>query len=115
MESNKGLVINHKTGKCIWYHTTPNRNVSKILKEGLKINSTPEYQNAPEPWIYVSTVPWSGGEGKTIFEVDLSDISVLEAGWPFGQDEDPIEKRWQLRVMKNIPPDKISLYQASGE
>jgi len=40
-------VINHKTGTCIWYHSTPVERVKNILREGLKINSKPTWQANP--------------------------------------------------------------------
>lgn len=111
-------VINHKTGTCIWYHSAPVERVKNILREGLKINSKPTWQANPEPWIYVSTEPWNS-DSNVVFEVDLSFLNTDEAGWPFGQDEEPLENRWQLRVFKDIPssfikpmnPDYIKLAQ----
>ena len=97
-------VINHKNNSCIWYHTTPNDRVEKILREGLRINSDPGWQEEPEPWIYVSTEPFMLSPETTTFEVDLSFLGGLECGWPFTEPGAPDwEDRWQLRVFKDIP------------
>ena len=103
-------VINHKNGTCVWYHSTPKERVGSILQEGLRINSPPTWQSGPEPWIYMSTIPWNA-ENNTVLEVDLSFLNTYEAGWPFGQDEEPLENRWQLRVLIDIPKRYINLMQ----
>ncbi len=103
-------VINHESGTCVWYHTTPNDRVGSILRDGLKVNSKPTWQDKPEPWIYVSTLPWGNEDNVTILEVDLSVIETTDAGWPFVDEGTPEwEERWQLRVFKDIPPDKVKL------
>lgn len=102
-------VVNHKRNDCIFFHTTTKDRLDSIFGEGLKINSIPSWQSRAEPWVYLSTVPWDGGE--VILNVNLSDFSIDEArsdvGWAF-VDDDKWEERWQLRVFKNIPPDRIS-------
>lgn len=101
-------VINHKTNDCIWYHTTTKDRLDSILSDGLKINSQPHWQSKPEPWIYLSPQPWSGGD--VVLEVDLSGFSEdenrSEVGWAF---IDNWEDRWQLRVFVDIPPDRIKM------
>lgn len=104
-------VINHKNNNCIWYHTTTNDKVDSIIKNGLKINSSPTWQNKPEPWIYLSVVPWKEGKDITIFEVDLSFLDTNECGWAFADEDTPLEELWQLRVFKNIPSNKIKIYK----
>ncbi|MDD5065024.1 MAG: hypothetical protein PHQ35_09755 [Phycisphaerae bacterium] len=95
-------VINHKTGSFIWYHSTPKERLDNIRKEGLKINSEPSWQGEPEPWIYVSTIPWNA-ENNVVLEVDLSFLNTYECGWPFVDKDTPLEDLWQLRVFKDIP------------
>ncbi len=107
-------IINHTRGDAIWFHTTlPNR-LESILENGLKISSDPNWQIAPEPWIYLSTVPWHLIErDHVIFEIDLSGFSENEAksecGWAFADPDDEKEwkDRWQLRVFRDIPPERI--------
>ena len=102
-------IRNHKNDSYIWYHTTPRERVSSILENGLKINSSPTCQFSPEPWIYVSTEGFWMENGVT-FEVDLENVEYEDAGWPFidleGQSWDG---RWQLRVLVDIPPDKLKV------
>lgn len=102
-------VFNHTENSCIWFHTTTKDRLYSILSNGLKINSEPTWQSAPEPWIYLSTVPWTVSNG-IILEVDLSgfsgDDSRSEVGWAFVDDWD---SRWQLRVYKDIPSDRIKI------
>jgi hypothetical protein len=102
-------VINHKTNNCIWYHTTPDDKIDKIIKEGLKINSKPSWQSKPEPWIYVSTMPWKQ-ESSIILEVDLSFLNQNECGWAFADENTPIEELWQLRVFRDIETKYLTIY-----
>jgi len=95
-------IWNHKTKSYIWYHSTLNGLVDKISKEGLKIFSIPTFQTSSEDRIYVSTLPFTLEKDFSTFAVDLSELSWEDAGWPFGTSEEPLEKRWQLVVMKNI-------------
>lgn len=105
----KGEVINHKRGDCVWFHTTPLSRWGSIERAGLKINSPPTWQTSPEPWIYVSTEPFSPGENNMVLEVDLSWLSTEDCGWPFldGRDDPDWDNRWQLRVFRDIPPEYI--------
>ena len=102
------MLINPKSGNCIWYHSTPKERVDLILKEGLKINSEPTYQFSKEHWIYIATIPFNTNPGFITFEVDCSDIDEEKAGWPFSSD-------WQLRVFEDIPPDKLKLREDLSE
>lgn len=109
-------ILNHVTDSYIWFHTTPKDRLESVLREGLKINSPPTCQAAPEPWIYVSTEPfWM--ENSVVLEVDLEDVRHVDAGWPFmsGPEKDPEEWkiRWQLRVLVHIPPDRLKLLGAT--
>lgn len=103
------MVVNHKRGDCIWFHTTTLDRWGSIEKLGLKINSAPTWQSAPEPWIYVSTEPFSPDDGNIVLEVDLSWLPVEDCGWPFldGKDDPEWDNRWQLRVFRDIPPEYI--------
>ena len=98
------MVINPENNSTIWYHSTPNDRVESILKNGLLINSKPEYQSKPEPWIYVSTVIFTNEKGFTTFEVNLDEIDEDDVGWPF-------EDNWQLRVFVNIPANKLKIFK----
>lgn len=104
-------VINHENGNCIWYHTTPNDRVDIIFKKGLKINSEPSWQSYPEPWIYISTIPWiDDNENATVFKVDLSFINKDDCGWAFADNDSPKEELWQLRVFRDIPSKYLEIY-----
>ena len=104
-------VVNHKNGKCIWYHTTTAERLSSILKHGLKINSQPTWQASKEPWIYLSTEPWNPDScgDYVILEVNLDWLSAENCGWAFADpgNEEEWANRWQLRVFVDIPADKI--------
>jgi hypothetical protein len=100
-------VINHETENCIWYHTTYVSRLQFILNEGLRINSLPSWQFAPEPWIYVSTIPWHVKDG-IILEVNLSFLNIDECGWPFVDADEP---KWQLRVFKDIPASCVKKWR----
>jgi hypothetical protein len=102
-------IINHKTGNTIWYHTTTKDRVPSILKTGLKINSKPTWQINPEPWIYVSTIPWNC-TGNATFEVDLSFLDINDCGWAFADADSPPNEKWQLRVFKDIPVKYIKIH-----
>lgn len=91
----------------IWYHCTPPERVNSILKEGLKINSMPTYQDCPEPWIYVSSKPFF--LNLVVLTIDLSYLPWDKAGWPFGEEEKPIEERIQLRILEDIPVKYINI------
>ena len=104
-------VVNHKNGKCIWYHTTTAERLNSILKHGLKINSRPVWQAQKEPWVYLSTEPWnpdSWGD-YVILEVNLDWLPAENCGWAFADpgNEEEWANRWQLRVFVDIPADKI--------
>lgn len=83
--------------------------VNKISNEGLKIFSLPTFQAYSEDRIYVSTLPFTIEKDFSTFAIDLSELSWEDAGWPFGTSEDPLEKRWQLVVMKNINKKYLKL------
>ena len=104
-------VINHVRGDCVWYHSTPIERVEKILKEGLRINSLPSWYSSPMPWIYVSIRPNDyKQEGYATIETDLSFLNPKECGWPFVEPGMPEwEERWQLRVFRDIPAEKLRL------
>ena len=106
-------VVNHKNGKCIWYHTTTPDRVDAIKKQGLKINSLPTWQSSKEPWIYLSTEPWSTDScgDYVILEVNLDWLPVENCGWAFADPDNKEEwaNRWQLRVFVDIPADKICI------
>ncbi len=105
-------IWNHKNNSYIWYHTTPQDRLDSILEHGLKINSLPTCQSSPEPWIYVSTEGfWM--EDSVTFEVDLEHIEHEDVGWPFIDLEGPSwESRWQLRVLVDVPPDKLKVHSS---
>ena len=56
-------------------------------------------------------------ENGITFEVDLEDVKYEDAGWPFqsGPEEDPEEweARWQLRVLVDVPPDKLKVQSST--
>lgn len=113
--------MNPARGDCIWFHTTPKERLERILREGLHVNSPPTWQAAPEPWIYLSTRPWRCGEHEqVVLEVNLAGFSEDEArsevGWPFvdGPGTESWESRWQLRVTRDIPPERIRVAAGSN-
>ena len=101
-------IVNHLRNDCIWYHSTPAERAAKIMSEGLKINSPPTFQSVPEDRIYLSTNPFMEDE-FVVLEVDLSLLEWKYAGWPFVDDNTPLEERWQLVVTKDIPNDWIKI------
>lgn len=103
-------VINPKTGNCIWYHTTTFDRIRSIAEGGLKPGSQPTWQSSPEPWVYLSTIPWNDVGGDWIvLEVDLSTFEKTDVGWAFADENTPEEELWQLRCLKTIPPEAIML------
>jgi hypothetical protein len=109
-------VINHKRGDCIWYHTTTPDRLLSIKLQGLKCGSPPTWQSKAEPWIYVSTEPWTplnelldmADARHIILQVDLSWLESRFCGWPFVEpDTKEWDDRWQLRVFKDIPSEYI--------
>lgn len=100
-------IKNHLFNNFKWYHSTLNGLVKKIQEEGLRINSIPEFQSKTEPWIYVSTFPFCLEKDFSTFEVDLSQFDSDDTIWL--DDGLPLEKRWQLRVTKNIPSKYLRL------
>jgi hypothetical protein len=103
------MIYNHENNSCIWYHSTLKGLASKILREGLMINSIPTFQSSSEPRIYVSTHPFTCDKDFVTFKVDLSKFDVKYAKWPFHEGDKPIEKRWQLCIYHNIPPELLTL------
>ncbi len=111
-------VVNPARGDCLWYHTTPAERVEAILRDGLRVNSPPVWQAAPEPWIYLSTMPWLCGEHEqVVLEVDLAGFSRDEArsdvGWPFvdGPGSESWERRWQLRVFRDVEAGRVRVME----
>jgi hypothetical protein len=70
------MIYNHENNSCIWYHSTLKGLASKILREGLMINSIPTFQSSSEPRIYVSTHPFTCDKDFVTFKVDLSKFSM---------------------------------------
>ena len=101
-------IFNHENNNFIWYHSTLRGLASKILKEGLVINSIPTFQESPEPRIYVSTHPFTSDKDFITFQVDLSNFDEQYAKWPFNEINKPINHRWQLCIYKNIPAKLLS-------
>lgn len=101
-------IINPKRNNCIWYHSTPRERVKSILKSGLKINSEPTWQSKPEPWIYVSTIPFFELPDYVTFEVDLSKLAWEKCGWAFDGYE-------QLRVFEDIPVEWLKQVHKESE
>ena len=91
-------IVNPVSGNYMWYHSTPIERADSIRKNGLKINSEPTWQSKPEPWIYVSVVPFFELPDYVTFEVDLSKLPWDKCGWAFDGEE-------QLRVFEDIPTE----------
>ncbi len=101
-------IFNVKNNTFIWYHSTLSGLASKILKEGLRINSIPTFQDSPEPRIFVSTHPFTTNKDFVTFKVDLSNLDDQYVKWPFNECEKPLQKRWQLCVYCDIPANLLT-------
>jgi len=96
-------IINYTNNSYIWYHSTLNGLVDKILSQGLKIYSIPTLQEVIQPCIYVSVMPFCREADYTTLAVDLSNINIKDISYP-------VDMQWQLRIFKNIPPEYLSIY-----
>jgi hypothetical protein len=103
-------IVNPNDESFIWYHTTHKDRLERVLEEGLIRNSEPVWQSGPEPWIYLSTVPWEY-EGGVILEIDLSRFKFEYVGWAFANENSPKEEKWQLRCFVHIPPEVIKIHE----
>ena len=108
MEQRQIGIFNVENNSYIWYHSTPSGLVSKIRKEGLKINSIPTYQDLPEPRIFISTHPFIFSPDFVTFRVDLSYFPIKYAKWPFNEGDKPLEERWQLCIYHDISPHLLT-------
>lgn len=99
------MIINSYNDSTIWYHSTPQNRVDRILSDGLKPYSQPNDGNPRFPWIYLSQKPlYLHNDDIALLEVDLCDMPEEDVGFPFLDDY-----RWEIRVFVEIPPKYIKL------
>lgn len=80
----------------------------------------PPKPSPPKPSPAVDRLPVAfAALTAVVLEVDLRDVPERLAGWPFvdGPESESWARRWQLRVMCDVPPERLALrkqWRAAG-